>query len=190
MTTEYGQKIAGALKAIAMLHSDTSKLLSDCDKQIGKGRNSIFGNYATRDLTYNVKAACWMAEGVYRYYEAGPRLVDGVTVTFFNKEADTEPLLKVARIQYANPELGNGPGAEEEGLKAVCGEWDIWRLLFEWAVDRELGKVLMFTDTDQGRIAWARLIAVPLFSISRIEDVTDLMGRVLASAPQVHEVAP
>lgn len=42
----------------------------------------------------------------------------------------------------------------------------------------------MFADSDQGRISWARLIAVPLFSISRIEDVVELMGRVLASAPQ------
>lgn len=99
MTNEYGERIAGALKAIAMLHSDTSKLLVDCDKQIGKDRKSVFANYATRDLTYNVKAECWMAEGVYRYYEAGPLLVDGVTVTFFNKKEHTEPLLKVSRIR-------------------------------------------------------------------------------------------
>ncbi len=53
----------------------------------------------------------------------------------------------------------------------------------EFAEARELGKVLSFSDIDQRRIAWAQLIAVPLFSISRIEDVIDLMGRIVASAP-------
>jgi hypothetical protein len=184
MTTEYGQKIAGALRAVAMLHSDTSKLLTDCDKQIGKGRKSIFGNYATRDLTYNVKADCWMAQGVYRYYEAGPLLVDSVTVTFFNAQVDTEPLLKVSRIQYADTKLGRESASKEGGPRTVCSEWDTWWLFFVGTENRELGKVLTFTEVDQGRIAWARLVAVPLFSIERIEDVAELMRKVVESAAE------
>ena len=33
-------KMAGALKAVIKMHSDTSKLLIDCDKHIGAGRKS------------------------------------------------------------------------------------------------------------------------------------------------------
>src|ERR1700722_1838486 len=77
-TTEYGTKIAGALKAVAQMHAETSRLLVDCDKYIGNGRPSVFGSYATRDLTYHYKATFWMAEGVYRYYPAGPDAVEGV----------------------------------------------------------------------------------------------------------------
>lgn len=190
MGTEYGQKIAGALKAIITLHSDTSKLLCDCDKHIGKDRDSVFANYATRDLTYHVRASFWMAEGVYRYYDAGPRLVDGVTVTFFNREAETEPLLKIARIQYSDTSPANGSDSKDEGLRAFCKEWDIWSLFFRFTEERRLGEILTFADADNGRIAWARLIAVPLFSIGRIEDVIELVGRVVESAPKARVVTP
>lgn len=170
MTTEYGAKIAGALKAVVQMHSDTSKLLVDCDKHIGKGRASVFGSYATSELTYNFQARFWMAEGVYRYYEAGPLLVDGVTAAFFHVDVPTEPLLLLARIQYSG---------ETAASKAKA--WDIWSLYFAWGESKELGKVHRYGETDEGRIEWARLIAVPLFSISRIEDVVDLMDRAAAS---------
>lgn len=188
MKTEYGTKMAGALKAVAQMHSDTSKLLQDCDQEIGKGRPSIFGSYATRDLTYNFQADFWMAEGVYRYYQAGPALVDGVTVAFFHASepddprSDTEPLLLVARIQYATA----GDGASSKGN---CKEWDIWHMYFDWVPDRKLGQILSVGRAGDGRIEWARLIAVPLFSISRIEDVAALMSRVIDAAPRGASVA-
>jgi len=120
MKTENGQKLAGALKAVAQMHSDTSKLLVDCDKHIGKNRKPIFGNYVTRNLTYHVRADHWMPEGVFRYYQAGPLLVDGVSVTFFNSaQPEYEPLLKVARIAYSTPE-----GTSHSD--SVCDVWDIW----------------------------------------------------------------
>jgi hypothetical protein len=170
MTTEQGQKIAGALKAIIRMHSDTSKLLIDCDKHIGRNRKSIFGSYATRELTWNVQADYWMAHSVYRYYEEGPSLVDGVHITFFHAGREMEPVLKVARIAY------------KPGVSEPFDSWDIWWLYFEHLEQKELGSVLECADADEGRIAWARLIAVPLFSIARIEDVTVLMNRVIASS--------
>jgi hypothetical protein len=178
MNTEQGQNIARALKAIAQLHSDTSRLLLDCDKYVGTGRPSVFGNYATRDLTYHVRAPWWMAEAVYRYYESDPQTADAVTVTFFSSSEEFEPLLLVGRIHYAKTSQG-----EVNALRQTCKEWDLWRLYFRSGVKQELGQVLEYNDMEEHRIAWARLLAVPLFSIHRIEDVCTLMSRVVESVP-------
>jgi hypothetical protein len=178
MNTEQGQKIAGALKAVAQLHSDTSKLLLDCDAYIANGRRSVFGNNATRDLTWHAKAAHWMAEGVYRFYEGNSLNVDAITVTFFKPDEEFEPLLKVGRIQYKVP--GDGLA---DALRQVCNEWDLWWLYFDSGAARQVGKVIEYSDLDDHRIVWARLIAVPLFTIHRIEDVRQLMTRVVESGP-------
>jgi hypothetical protein len=82
MSNDYGLRVGTAIRAVARLHSDTSRLLLDCDGTIGQGRTSIFKNYATSDLTWNVKANHWMAAGIYRYYDTSdiqPRTVEGVT---------------------------------------------------------------------------------------------------------------
>lgn len=174
ITTEYGPKIAGAIKAVAQMHADTNKLLVDCDRHIGKGRKSLFGSYATRDLTYHVRADHWMPEGVFRYYEAGPLLADGVSVTFFNGakstagQYDGEPLLKVARIQYSAPGVQSQPDSDEGALKAVCDGWDMWWIFFKHAQAKTLGKVLTCDDADEGRIAWSRLAAVPYSRLSEL----------------------
>jgi hypothetical protein len=175
MKTEQGQKIAGALRAVIKMHSDTSKLLIDCDKHIGEGRKSIFGNYATRDLTWKVAASFWMAEGVSRCYEAGPSLVDSIAATFFHESREIEPLLKVGRIAY-RPD-------------ATCDIWDLWHLFFDPLEHQGLETILHRADAVKGRIAEAHLIAVPLFSISKIEDVTALMNRVIESSPHASEPA-
>jgi hypothetical protein len=185
-TNEYGTKIAGALKAVAQMHSDTSRLLVDCDKYIGKGRPSLFGSYATRDLTYNYKAAFWMAEGVYRFYPAGPDGVDGVTIAFHytgtpsDPRSQSEPLLLVGHIRYSP----SGNALEASNSKAKCEEWDLWNLYFEWGKDREVDKVLTYEVADGGRIVKAELIAMPLFAVNSIGVVEDLTKRV-AAAPMV-----
>jgi hypothetical protein len=180
MSTEQGQKLAGALKAIAQLHADTSRLLLDCDRHIGNGRNSVFQNYATRDLTYAVRAPYWMAEGVYRFYEAGPRLVDAVTVTFFKPGEESEPLLKIGRIEYAR----RVQQLESEPLRQMCKEWDLWWLFFKSGGARDFNEVLEYKEADNHRIACARLITVPLVTVRRIEDVCELMSRVVESFPK------
>jgi hypothetical protein len=193
MTTEYGKQITCALKAVAQMHSDTSRLLIDCDKHIGKGRPSVFGSYATRDLTYNYKADFWMAEGVYRYYPAGVNAVDGVTVAFIysgsptDPRSDTEPLFLVGHVQYSEQ---SGGGSSAPGTtKGRCEEWDLWRLYFEWS-SRELGSVLQFGALDDGRIASARVIAVPLFSIDSIEQVLETANRVLLDGTVPNRAVP
>src|SRR3954454_1641309 len=95
---DYGLKISRALAAVRRMHADVSKLLVDADGTIGKDKDSLFGNYATRNLTYSVKADFWMAWFVHRYYAApngpDPGLVDAISVWFFdNQSRITEPHL-------------------------------------------------------------------------------------------------
>lgn len=181
-TISPGQNILAALKAVARFHSDTSKLLVDCDKHIGKGRRSIFGSYATQDLTYHVKADFWMPEGMFRYYEAGPALVDAVAVTFFNAdgttnpELETEPIFKLAKIQYRCPEDVPREATQNiEARRTSCKAWDVWSLFFRETKERTFQRVFEYSDVDHGRIVWARLIAVPLLSINKIEGALELM---------------
>lgn len=183
MDSDYGLKLGQALRAVARLHADTSKLLLDCDKHIGKGRRSLFGNFVTRDLTYNVKADFWMPEGLFRHYDAGLFLVDSITVTFFmpagsgDPESVPQPLFKAGRIQYARDKAG-----KEADVKSVCDAWDLWWLFFKGGPKPELQQPLECADVGNGRIAWARYIAVPLISISSIQDVCKLMNTVTRSA--------
>ena len=85
MRTEQGRNIASALMAVRNLHGDCGRLLRDCDKFIGRGRPSVFGSFVTKDLTYSVNSALWMAEGLYRYYDSGSLQVDGIGITLFKQ---------------------------------------------------------------------------------------------------------
>jgi len=164
MSVDYGKKLATALAAIRQLHSDTSKLMVDFDgNMFADGWYSVFENVATRDLTYHVKAKFWMAEGVYRYYtkHATPGLVEGLTVVFFDPRAE-EPLFLTAQVQYrveANKLISD-----------VCAAWDIWWLYFDLTDKRELGRVYRHGNIDNGRIEWAKVLAVPLLSIQGLTD--------------------
>lgn len=168
----------GAVRAVARMHGDTSKLLLDCDKHIGKGRPSIFGNFATKELTYNVQAEYWMACGVYRFYLAAHNSVEAVTVAFWD-ESTAEPMFLLSQIQYRSD------SALEDGLtaiKEVCDGWDVWYLYFDGG-ERTPDTVLTYENIDDGRIESARLIAVPLFSIASIEQVVALSNRLHALTP-------
>jgi len=70
VTSDYGRQIMIALNAVRQLHSDTTRLLVDFGKKMGADWYSVFGNFATRELTYSVNTEFWMAEGVYRYGRA------------------------------------------------------------------------------------------------------------------------
>lgn len=178
MADEYGSRMNGAVHAVAQMHSDTSKLLIDCDRYVGKGRTSLFGNNATKDLTYSVQAECWMAYAVYRFYLTGRCQVDGVTVVFREKSI-AEPMFLLSDIQYRRD------SAVEDELAAtreVCDVWDLWSLYFEWG-ERTPEVVIKYGSLAGGRIESARLIAVPLYSISSIENVVDLAERLRAPTP-------
>jgi len=162
MTEGYGRQVGTALRAVLQLHSDTSRLLVDCDR-IFEGE-SIFGNYATRELTYNVSARSWMAGGVYRFYRdpSDPQIVWGVTVCFIdndNVKKPPEPTLIVGRIEYAMTD--NEP--------ADCNCWDLWN---QYDKSDGFEGVQMISDPyDDQRIERIWLQAGPLYSVNSIEDI-------------------
>lgn len=174
MSTEYGEKLALALRAVWQLHSDTGKFLVDFDnKRVGIGWNSMFGNVATSSISTTLTAECWMAEGVYRYYVQAPALdlVEGLLVSFFHSQQKSkEPLLLVAQIKYRV--------AAGSSIKDVCKAWDIWYLYYDWNDRQDLERVISFGSLDDGRIEWAKVLAVPLYSIKRVEDADQLMAQV------------
>ena len=191
-TKGYGGKIQNAVKAVVQMHEDTSKLLQVCDNTIGKGKDSVFGGYATKDLTYSYQAEMWMAYGVYRYYYTPgrpghtlnqPGLVEGVTVVFVPdppKVADQsgfEPLFIIGQIEY-------GIATERPKLERQHA-WDLWNGFFQWSDKQELSNVIhpqKLDDDATARIKNMKLIAVPLYgSIKKIEDVKKLMEQVRES---------
>ena len=168
--TEYGEKVGTALKAVVQLHTDTSKLLVDFDKKM-PGYSSVFGNVATSELTYHVRAEGWIASGVYRYYARAekPGLIDGITVCFLDPRL-TEPLLVVAELKY---HLESGAD-----IKQICKPWDIWYLYFDWSSGASEQQIITTKEADHGRIEWAKLKAVPLYTIHQIEDVKQILDEV------------
>ena len=168
--TEYGEKVGAALRAVLQLHIDTSKLLVDFDKKM-LGYSSVFGNFATSELTYHVRAEGWMASGVYRYYtkDEKPGLVDGIMACFLDARL-TEPLLLVAELKYHIES-----GAD---IRQICKPWDIWYLFFDWSSGTNEEEVITNKDVDHGRIEWSRLKAVPLYTIHEIENVKRFLDEV------------
>ncbi len=178
----YGIKVQNAINAVQQLHTDTSKLLQQCDDTIGEGKDSVFGSYATKDRTYSYNAKMWMAYGVYRYYSTPARpgrassqhgLVDAVTAVFVPDDEQNipEPLFIVGQIEY-----------QDQGWDG----WDLWSGFFDWNGNKqELNKVIHPKELDKeimARIKNMKLIAVPLYQIKKIDKVEKLMKRVRASS--------
>jgi hypothetical protein len=93
--------------------------------------------FARPDLTYNVQAAYWMAEAVYRHYldPTPPNSVEGVTVSFW-EESTAEPMFLLRRVRY------KFDNALIE-IKGICKEWDLWNLYFKWG-ERQADAVLEY----------------------------------------------
>jgi hypothetical protein len=173
MTTEdYGKQVAVAIRAVQQMHSDCSRLLLEFDRKMA-GWAAIYGNNATRELTYHVRAQYWMAEGVYRFYSHKnfPGVSRGITIAFIEPDCD-EPILIVSNITYKSK--GSDP-------KSVCDEWDGWNAFFKWCGKRVYDEVMSFEPVDpQQRIESVRLIARPLYSIKSMQEVEGVMDRVTA----------
>lgn len=173
-TTDYGKNIGQALEAVRKMHSQVSQLLVDCDG-LFEGYRSVFGSYATKELTYAHNADFWMAEGVYRYWFRENLPVIGVTVIFLQTDTTVqreEPLLVVGQVNYHdfNP----------ENPKEQCEEWDLWYSLTDWGNQPfRLGQIRELIKPDvEDRIDKIVATAVPLFSIENFADVKQLFANV------------
>jgi hypothetical protein len=167
MTTENGQKIQGAIKAVCQMHRDVSKLLLDFDDFAPWPCDPVFGNNATRDLTTQARTKYWMCEGVYRYLSSKthPGLVEAITVCFLEPNL-IEPLLLLGRIQY---EI-----AEGATVAGTCEPWDLWYLYFKnenW--QSRCPRNCPTPDASRIKTAW--VVATPLYSIGSLAEVGDLL---------------
>jgi hypothetical protein len=184
VSDDYGLRVGMALKAVRQLHADASRLLSDCDGTIGKGMQVCHrANVATAGMS-TVLGGSWMAAGAYRCYAAAPDtqpgLVDAVCLCFFGaKVAKDEPVLIVGQITY-RLEAG-------QPLADVVDGWDLWYLFADDCPGRACGEVY-----SSGPLTWQdggksfdefRLVAVPLYSLTSMDDVVALMGRVRGTGP-------
>jgi hypothetical protein len=179
MSEGYGRKVAKAFEAVYQLHMDASKLLSDCDSTVGKGKESVFGSYVMKDLSKAVhQPDGWMPYGVYRYYDASdecPGLVDGVMLYFWDyPPLPEEPMLIAGRLKYRL----DGEG----GVKSVCNGWDLWWAAFDWSKDGPRAQVIALEDVGDGRVEWMKMIVVPLYSIKSMQEVERLMELVRQTA--------
>ncbi len=176
---EYGKQIMVALRAVELLHSDTSRLLQDCDKVLGSGE-SIFKSFATRELTYHVKADHWMAHSVYRFYPARDRkdAAEGVTVCFFDNERGigngriSAPCILIGRIIYRD-----GRDAVEACMEGQG--WDLWHAFFG-PNNPTVGSVLQRVEQSDSRIQGLDFVALPLYSINSVHDIEKWVEQIRA----------
>jgi hypothetical protein len=182
VSDDYGQRVGMALKAVRQLHEDASRLLSDCDRVLAKGKRVCTRTYAATGGMSSLLNGSWMAKGAYRCYAAAPDkqpgLVEAVCLCFFGEiVARDEPLLIAGQISYR---LDAG-----QGLADVCDGWDLWYLFANDCPERRYDEVLW-----SGPLTWQeggksfdgfRLLAVPLYSIKSLDDVVALMNRVRAA---------
>jgi len=168
---DYGKKMNSALSAVRRMHSDVSKLLVDVDSTIGKGMNPIFGSYATTNLTYNYRADYWMAAFVYRLFSdaINPGSVKGITVWFFDdaKRID-EPYLLVGELEY---ELAPEQTLEKPWVSDLINAYSKWH-------DKPTSNVVLTGRSPKPAVRSYKVIATPLYSITSMADLVELMDRV------------
>ena len=141
MDFNYGKDIKHCLDAVAQLHQDCKKLLIDLDEFMdNKGRETITGSYATRDLSWSVNSGFWMAEGLYRFYakkseEKPGNIRDkqnndifGATIILCSKKPGEnkkieEPILIAGIIQFSD---------EYEFMGKIPDEWYLWDAVLGW----------------------------------------------------------
>jgi len=171
MPTEAGQKMQQCLNAVCRMHASVSKLLTDFDKYVPWPSASVFGNTATKDLTYATKAEFWMPEGVFRYLSCkeNPRLVQAITICFVEPSIE-EPVLLIGQLEYVDDPLQ---------VRTACDGWDLWYLYFPLRTPWPDGTpVSCSIPSDRAaRIRNATLISAPLYSVCRIGDLGALLER-------------
>lgn len=179
MPTEAGQKMQQCLNAVCRMHSSVSKLLLDFDKYVSWPSVSVLQNNATKELTYATKAQFWMAWGVYRYLSCrdNPELVEGITVYFIDPDLD-EPLVLMGRLEYADDPLQN---------RGICDGWDLWYIYYAartgWV--HNVPVTCGIPEDRATRIRNATLVSAPLYSISRIADIQQLLNSVRERAKEI-----
>ena len=170
MSDDYGQKIGRAFKAILLLYSDISRLFRELDDREFSGWKSVFGSVVTKGMTKDFKQYHWMPKTVFRCYrrEEQVGLIEGVTVCLLSEEKEVPvPVLITSQVQYA---VANG--SEHDATNGTCGTCTLTRTMC-----RAMESSKFLGEASMGELNGAKLIAVPVYSITSRQAVTELINR-------------
>jgi len=172
---EYGKQIGKALEAIALLQSDVSRLFKEMHNDEFRGYDSVFGSFCTKDVSKDYKRSRWMPKAVYRYYrKSDSPLIDGVTAVFLaGNSKSVEPVLIVSQVMYR---------ILPSGKPRKCKEWDVYNLYVGCDELLPNGEIIFrdyrTDDSEDQRFDWAKLVAVPVYSIADRDRVKALVNDV------------
>jgi hypothetical protein len=167
--SDYGAMVGASLRAVRLLHEDTSRLMLECDNIMrSRARKSLFRD----DLWSQVKvstrgASIWMPEAAVRGYVRNGEWdgwVTWVLAAFFDKSDESlrEPLLVVARAKYRWRK-------KPPDLKVV-GKWDLWSNRAEWSdMMTDLGSAYPVEDLPDDKIVGLTYVARRLCEVGRNE---------------------
>lgn len=175
MNEDYGKQMGAAIEAVALLQSDISRLFREMHSDEFRGYESVFGSYCTRDVPRDYKRSRWMPKAVYRYYrKPSSSVIDGVTVIFLSEKSKLEePLLVAFQLKYRST---------ASGKPKKCKEWDAYNLYLNASDYVPNGEVVVQEfkpeDSPDQRLRWAKLAAVPVYSIEDRDHVRRLVEKV------------
>jgi hypothetical protein len=156
---DWGTQMLLALKAVRTMHADSSRLLLDLDRAL-VGYKSIYGSFATMDLSYDIKRASFMSEGLLRHWvhSSRPDTVIAVNIAFWDDNAGlNEPFFIAAKLLYADA-LQTTPDRNKA--------WDPWYAYLNWTNQRKLNEIVEAKPPEKrADILRAVSIGVPLSSI-------------------------
>lgn len=168
----WGVQMARALRAVREMHSDASRLLLDLDRGL-LGYKSVYGSFATMDLSYDIKRGMFMAEGLLRHWveSSAKDTVVAVNIAFWDETAKIiEPMFIAAKLLYLEP-VPTTPDRSKA--------WDPWSAYLSWTTDRKPWELLEAAPP-QKRADLLRVVtfAVPLSSITTEAHGRDLLNKV------------
>lgn len=180
MNNDYGKVLGQALRAVRKMHEETAELLRDCDRLMARrGYETIFADATDERMSKRLDEPMWVISRLSRAYrkrhESNGRALF-ITVAFYEEDNVPEPILIVAEIDY-------GPVKDSE-LKGLASIWDAWNNTADWAVVfASLGSPGACDRGFTGNVEGIRYLARPLVSITRLEDVQEMISIVETYEP-------
>lgn len=166
--TDYGKRVMNGLRAINSMHTQVRLLFKDCDS-LFRGYRSLYGNIATREVSGTIQYGPWMTQGAYRFWHKPSEPVPAITVILFSEEDSEileEPVFVAGLLKYR---VDVNENSDQRW-------WDLWKAFFDWAPVKASGKVFSL-DGPARDVEWARIVAVPLFSLEGLADVKSLFAQ-------------
>ena len=168
----WGKQMMLAIQAVRGLHTDASRLLLDLDRGL-VGYRSVYGSFATMDLSYDIKRGTFMSNGLLRHWlhNSQPDAVIAVNIAFWDDRGKvTEPLFIAAKLLYTDQ-------LEKAGDRTKA--WDPWYAYLDWTTPRLENEVSEAQPPAKRQdLRRAITIGVPLCSVTTEAHGHELIERV------------